>query len=109
MSVSLIVANPTTPEQQLINIPVATEEVFNNIWLTASDELGLQLVPVFSSGIDIGVEELDDLLIELGRLKRWAESREPQTAEMIQMQERISRLIEEMPPIVTSASEVFIG
>ncbi len=109
MSVSVIVSNPATLEQQLINIPVATESVFNSLWQTACDALNLQLVPLFSLGIDVGTDELNDLLDELERLKMWAENYRPQTDEVTQMQERVTRLINELPILVTPTSGVFIG
>jgi hypothetical protein len=108
MSVAVIIDDPVTDDQRLVSIPVASEQVFNELWIPASQELGLEFVPLFLGGVVIGKEELDDVLLELSKLKAWTMD-QVQTEEINQMRSRIDRLIDELPKIVSSQTRVFIG
>lgn len=108
MSVSVIVDDPVTDEQRLVTIPVATESTFSDLWLPASQELGLLFVPLFGNGIVVGEEELDDVLSELSKLRDWT-SHQAQTGEVLQMLKRVNRMIDELPEIVSPRTKVYIG
>lgn len=49
-------------------IPVATEEVFNKIWLPAAREHQLQWISAFGAGHSYTREDIAGILEELGRL-----------------------------------------
>ena len=109
MSISVTVSNPSSKEQQLINIPVATEAVFRSVWQIGSSELGLIWVPLFDVGVDISKEDAKELIVELKQLNVWAEKRSHKQQEVVQMQERIERMVREIPEIVSQGNNIFIG
>lgn len=71
MSIGIIIDEPKNEEEQLFLIPVATEEVFSNYWLKASNELQLSWVPIFETGIVVEREDMSVILRELGLVKEW--------------------------------------
>ncbi len=109
MSISVIVPNPSSREKQLINIPVATEATFRNVWQIGSSELGLTWISLFDVGVEISKEDVGELIAELKQLNIWAEERSPKQQEIVQMQNRIKRMIKEIPKIVSQGNDIFIG
>lgn len=108
MSISMIVSNPVVEEQQQVNIPVATDKFFKDFWMPMAESLRLTYVPLFMSGIEVGKQELADVLAELRLLKEWSVQRN-QTPEGKQMLERLDRLVQQLPAIVSDQTKVFIG
>jgi hypothetical protein len=109
MSICAIITKPENEHEQQFNVPVATELFFQQYWAPAVNELGLQWVPAFSSGIDLLKEDLPAVLDELNRLKAWACS-ELSGPLMKQMVERIERLDTELPKAFEREGVVvFIG
>lgn len=109
MSISVTVSNPSSKEQQLINIPVATEAVFRNLWQVGSSELGLAWISLFDAGVDISKEDVGELIAELRQLNNWAKKRSSEQKDVVQMQDRIERMINEIPVIVSQGNDIFIG
>lgn len=109
MSISVTVSNPSSKEQRLINIPVATEAAFRSVWQAGSSELGLTWIPLFDTGVDISKQDVDELIVELRQLEVWAEERSQKQQEVVQVRERIKRMIKEIPEIVSQGNDIFIG
>jgi hypothetical protein len=55
--------------------PIATQGTFRALWIPACDVLGLELIPLFESGLLITHDTFDDLLAELERLEAFASQR----------------------------------
>lgn len=108
MSITLTVSNPENMEQQLMTIPVATEAAFKTFWQRGSSELGLTWVPLFDVGIEVAKEDVSELIEELKKLDSWAKKSYPQQ-EITQMQNRLERLINEIPKIISQGKNIFIG
>jgi len=108
MSVSLIVNEPRNESQRTLYIPIATEKFFNDYWKPNSLQLGLQLVPEFSTGIIVGEAELSDILRELSMLRSWAigQNEAPESVHLIT---RLDRLVAELPDLISSGATVYIG
>ena len=66
--------------------PIATQGTFRALWIPACDVLGLELIPLFESGLLITHGMFDDLLAELGRLEAFASQKceEPGHANLIE-------------------------
>lgn len=109
MSISLIISNPGTDEQRLVNIPIATEDAFQKIWQTGCSELSLRYVSLFDTGVEIEQNDVGELTAELTKLHHWTEMLKPQTEQIAQMQTRLKRLINEIPEIVDEKTKVYIG
>lgn len=108
MSVSAFIPHPENEEELGFNVPVASEAFFNAYWMPAAEELNLQWVPIFSTGIDISEEDLPDVLGELDRLKQWAAGRGGE--EMEQMLSRIDMLMARLPQAFErEGAVVYIG
>ncbi len=65
MTILTIIQNPENEEEKAFSLPVATESVFDDRWKPIIEELGLQWLPLFSSGVDIAEIDLKDVLNEL--------------------------------------------
>ncbi|TDG00242.1 hypothetical protein [Paenibacillus piri] len=72
MSISAFILEPVNDDERQYSVPVAAEAVFAECWEPAAEALGLQWVPLFSTGIEIAKEDLPAVLDELARLKQWA-------------------------------------
>ncbi|MCQ6560968.1 hypothetical protein [Paenibacillus mendelii] len=108
MSVSAYIPHPENEEEFGFNVPVASEAFFKAYWEPAAEELNLQWVPIFSTGIDVSEEDLPDVLDELNRLKQWAAARGGE--EMEQMLGRIDLLITQLPQAYRrEGAVVYIG
>ena len=108
MSVSAFIPDPVNKEELGFNVPVASEAFFKSYWEPAAEELGLQWVPIFSTGIDVSLEDLPDVLDELNRLKQWASRRGG--VEMEQMLSRLDLLITQLPQAYRrEGAVVYIG
>ncbi|MDP2316560.1 MAG: hypothetical protein Q8P41_26945 [Pseudomonadota bacterium] len=71
MSVAALFEGPAAEAIGCEYIPVATEAVFEELWVPACGTLGLRWVPCFQSGIPITSEDLPDVIDELDRLRCW--------------------------------------
>jgi hypothetical protein len=70
MSVALLVYDEDAQgEAKRTMVPVATEDVFERVWLAGAEALGLRWVPLCQSGLPIrDPEERAELVAELERL-----------------------------------------
>ena len=109
MSISVIIDNPTLEKHEKVNIPVATERVFQEYWKPGCKALGLQWIQLFPLGVEISTDELEDILTELAQFREWAiHNLAPDT--LSHVLERIDRLVVELPVILSEpGTKVFIG
>ncbi|WP_426318417.1 hypothetical protein [Pseudoduganella sp. R-43] len=115
MTVSLIVSSPKSDEYRNFYIPLATEEVFRRIWLTAAKETNAFWLPMFETGVDVSVSDFEEVSGELNLLRRWVEH-QPQTnipkSEKDKVLERIEALLKGLNSLSLNGSSsltVFIG
>ena len=71
MSISLIVLEPKSEEYLLVNIPLATEEVFKRIWLPGAEQHSAVWLPLFQFGVDITAQDFAEVSQELNLLREW--------------------------------------
>lgn len=69
MSISAFIQNPQNDEEESFSVPVASENTFAQRWEPIIEELELQWLPLFSSGIDLDEIDLKDVLAELDQFK----------------------------------------
>jgi hypothetical protein len=109
MSISAFIPEAANEDERRYNVPVATEAFFAECWQPAAESLGLQWVPLFSTGIEIGREDLPAVLDELARLKQWALAR-AQDARFEMLAGRIELLETELPKALErEGAVVYIG
>lgn len=77
MSIIAYIPGARTEEERRFHVPVATETFFASYWQPAAEQLKLQWIPLFSTGVDIELVDLPDVLEELGRLKQWGQMQAP--------------------------------
>jgi len=69
MSISAFIQNPQNYEEESFSIAAASENTFAKKWEPIIEELQLQWIPLFSSGIDLEEIDLKDVLAELNQFK----------------------------------------
>lgn len=109
MSISAFVPDPVNGFERQFHIPVAAEAFFAEYWEPAAEQLGLQWVPLFSTGINITKEDLPAVLDELARLKEWA-SNQSGGERIAKLASRIELLQAELPKALErDGAVVYIG
>jgi hypothetical protein len=73
MSVALLISKKHDRRDSNL-IPVATQDVFHEVWIPPCQALGLKYLPMFETGTALEQEDLDCVIEELGRLKEHFES-----------------------------------
>jgi hypothetical protein len=112
MSVSLIVVEPKSIERSLRYIPLATEEVFERVWLEGARQLGARWLSLFRPGVDLASEDFDSVSAELAALRTWVESAPLNSEEKVTVSQRIDALVTGLSRIAEQAggrARVFIG
>jgi hypothetical protein len=69
MSILALIQNPQSEEEKSFSVPVASESIFQQRWEPIIEELQLQWLPLFSTGIDLEKIDQKDVLDELSRFK----------------------------------------
>jgi hypothetical protein len=87
MSVVLIV-RAAGADGELV-VPIATQQVFDDVWVPAARVLGLEWVPAFAAGVPVGGEDVPAVLAELHRLAAAFAQRPPAAA----VTERLAQLV----------------
>jgi len=108
MSVALIYRLRGATPEQAETVPVATAEVFRDHWLPGARALGLVWLPLFETGVKVGVDDLPAVVEELRALERWLAGNAPGSAALVGP--RIARLIDvlaDLPPL--QDGHAFIG
>lgn len=108
MSISLLVSGENIPEADWKNIPVATEDEFENYWLPISEELDLEYIPLFQFGIEIDSDTSNDVLNELQLLKTTIKN-QLTDSEYEKVISRINILTDSIPNFVKKYNTIFIG
>lgn len=94
MSVSVFRMNQEDDSFELgFEIPISREEFFTEYWQTAINELGIIGI---QNGIELRKEQLESTLMELEKLRKWAQSN-LQNNDLKYMVSRVDLLINELP------------
>ncbi|WP_341278989.1 hypothetical protein [Paenibacillus sp. FSL H8-0537] len=94
MSVSVFRMNQEDDSFELgFEIPISREEFFTKFWQPAIEELGIFWI---QNGIELRKEQLEPTLLELEKLRVWAQSN-LQNNDLEYMVSRINLLIKELP------------
>lgn len=75
MSVGAYILEPKDLVFAGLYTPIATEKVFEQLWLPAVEELDLQFVKWFSLGIDVTKENLLEVKSELHMVTEWLDGK----------------------------------
>lgn len=97
MSIALSIQPRGTPTEEARLVPIATQDDFKSYWLPACDSLKLIWIPMFETGLPLRLEDIQDVLAELHKLKTWIEKHSPESSAVISS--RIDRLISELSSI----------
>jgi len=109
MSIMIIIQDPETEEEKAFSIPLASEKFFTDVWEPLAEELELQWVPTFLSGVDVRNEDLHDILSEIKQLEDLGKKK-LSPDEIIQLCGRVNLLREKLPHAFNRAEAiVFIG
>lgn len=104
-----IIQDPKTEEEKSFSIPLASEKFFEDIWESLAEELELQWIPAFLSGVDVIEDDLDDIFLELEKLEILAKEKLKRD-DIAQLQERIKLIKDKLPGAFKRAGViVFIG
>ena len=112
MSISLIVLEPKSKEYSLVNVPLATEDVFDRIWLRGAQHLDAKWLPLFKSGIDLTAADFTCVIQELMSLGEWVKVEALGSDEKRFVLSRIDALLKEFVRLDSETNgnvKVFIG
>jgi hypothetical protein len=71
MTVAIIISEPLTEADVRFYVPVAAQEVFDKIWVPASEHLGLFWMPMFSTGVPTTRDDLPEVRQEFVTIRDW--------------------------------------
>ena len=111
MSVSLIISNPVNEQESSFIVPIATEKVFQDYWLPVIEELDLNWLRCFQSGMEIEKEELEFVLKDLVQMQKGIK-RYMNSERGIQINERLKNLCKELVDVFNGSRsdvKVYIG
>lgn len=111
MSVSLIISNPKNKFEATINVPIATELVFQSYWMPVIEQLNLKWAKCFQSGIEIEKDDLEIVLDDLKKIHIWVDN-QMEYERGTQIKERIDNLYKKLVDIFREARgdlKVYIG
>lgn len=109
MSIGIMIDEPENEEEKLFYIPLATESIFDSYWNKAANQLNLQWVPVFSSGIIIEYEDLPFIINELNMVINWVKDYVTNLETKKELLNRIQYIIEKLPIIFKKNIKLYIG
>lgn len=112
MSVSLIISNPITENEDCYYVPIATEEVFQIFWMPIIEKLELKWSCYFQCGVEINKASLKFVLKELAEINDYVFKNMDNIERKIQMLGRIQNLCHELEYIYKNSREdikVYIG
>lgn len=112
MSISLIVLEPKNREYSLVNIPLATEDMFQKIWLLGAEQLDAKWLPLFQSGIDLTSDDFEGVSDELMALHEWIKTAAIDPDEKSIVLTRIEVVLKELTILKNQTGgkvEIFIG
>jgi hypothetical protein len=112
MSVLLNITNTGGGGEPSSSTPLATEAVFEKLWMNGATAIDAKWIPLFQSGIDVETEDLPSLCEELRTLRRWAESSRMDDGDQSLMLARIDaalRRLDAASGMNTKSVRIFIG
>jgi|SRR5215813_1107794 len=71
MSVALIVLEPKNEKYSRMYIPIATEELYEDVWQKGAQALNAEWLPLFQSGVALTVEDFGAVTRELLAFEQW--------------------------------------
>lgn len=92
MSVALLVTQADDDARRRL-VPIVTEELFRARWLRGATALGLEWIERMETGFDVTVDNRDDVVDELARLRAWMVGELGAGSYDV---ERLNRLVEEL-------------
>ncbi|THF82257.1 hypothetical protein [Cohnella fermenti] len=109
MSISAVIHEPQNDFEKSFFVPVSTESFFKECWQPAIKSLGLQWTALFSTGVDVEMEDVPSIFGELVLIKEWA-VKNLTDEQKERMFERISGLQDKLPlAFQRKDAVVFIG
>lgn len=110
MSIGIMIDEPENEEEKLFYIPLATEENFENYWNKAANQLNLQWVPFFSSGIIIEYDDLPFIIDELNMVINWMKDHVTNLETKKELINRIQYILEKLPNLFKQNNiKLYIG
>jgi hypothetical protein len=108
VSISLLVKPAGKGLEGAVSVPLATEDVFKRYWSPVCAALGLKWVPLFQTGLPVGMDDIGEVLSELLEIRRWLDERPEQGASVIRP--RLDAVITELERVASSPDvEIYIG
>lgn len=92
--------------------PLATEAIFEKLWMNGAMAIDAKWIPLFQSGIDVEADDLPSLCDELRALRRWAEATGMQDDDQALMLSRIDtalRRLDAATGMDAKSVRIFIG
>jgi hypothetical protein len=109
MSIMAIVIDPKNESQKLFSVPISTEKNFKDNWMPLIQKLDLQWLPLFETGIDIELVDLESVLDELSKLQDIAKS-ELSADKYVDITKRVDELTAGLKHVFQETNiKVFIG
>ncbi|MBK5073795.1 hypothetical protein I2492_13380 [Budviciaceae bacterium CWB-B4] len=110
MSIGIMIDEPKNEEEKSFFIPVATEKTFNEYWLIAAQELKLQWVPIFSTGVVVDQDDLLVVINELNAIRIWIMTHITNIENQKELLNRIDYIIKKLFEIVKNKDiKLYIG
>jgi hypothetical protein len=112
VAISLIVLKPKNEETSLIYVPIATEDVFDRIWLRGAEHVGAVWLPLFQSGVDISASDFEKVSQEVILFRGWIVAGYLNEDERNSVLSRIDSLLNELDYLNKSTDGkvvVFVG
>jgi hypothetical protein len=110
MTVAAYVYNAINDKEKNIYVPVSTESFFVDHWLPVVSEFSLELVPLFSNGLDVDISIWPDLKKELEQVIFWCISGKGNKKYSEHLHERVDLLIQCLNDVFEREDAiVFIG
>jgi len=112
MTVALLVVIPNSTEYSSIYVPLATEEVFERVWMSGAKEINAKWLPLFQSGTNISAESFEDVSRELNAFRQWVIRKALSADESELILSRIGALLNVLDRLGTQTNgnvTVFIG
>lgn len=112
MSISLIVVDAANEELSLLNVPVATEEVFQRVWMEGAVQVEARWLPLFCTGVDLMAAEFAAVCRELLAFQAWLERATLEPHERSAIVGRVESLIAALERVRREEGDkgkVFIG
>jgi hypothetical protein len=112
MSVLLKITHTGAGGAASSSTPLATEEIFERLWMRGALQINAKWIPLFQSGIDVEVDDLSSICEELRSLRHWAEIAHLDPADQSLMVSRIDAALGKLGAVSDMDSRcvgIFVG